>query len=242
MADRENRTGIYEMPNEPKMADFFRIQLRDAALQLRSHSVARVLAYNPATQTASLSVDILQIIKDHFTPPTPAFPNPVKPQAPVLLQNIKVAWPRTGTGYITFPLLPNDTGELHVQDRSIDQWRLTGIPSDPKSAFIHMLGDSVFHPNLFPDTMPIAPPTSLFATVIEGPAINLGPAAVLGVARMTDPITLASMATLAAALLAWVPVPNDGGAALKVTLAAFLALPTPEMGTITGASIKVSSE
>ena len=242
MADRQNRTGQFELPNKPELEDLFVVQLRACLLALRSHSVARVLAYDPATQTASLSVDILQIIKDHFTPPSVNNPNPTKAQTPVLLENIKVAWPRTSTGYITFPLVPNDTGELHVQDRSIDQWRLTGIPTDPKSAFLHMLGDSVFHPNLFPDANPITPPTSLVATVIEGPLINLGAGATLGIARLTDPITLSSMATLHAAITAWVPAPGDGGTALKTALAAFLALPTPSVGSITGASLKASSE
>jgi hypothetical protein len=43
MTTQEQRTGINEVPNNPELADLFRTQLREAALQLRTHSVARVV-------------------------------------------------------------------------------------------------------------------------------------------------------------------------------------------------------
>jgi len=235
MADRSNRTGPYEKPNEPQLEDLFRVQLREMALQLRSHSVARVIAYDPATQTASVSVEILQVIKDHRKEPTPANPNPVSIQDPVVLEGIPVAWPRTSSAYLTFPLAPGDTGELHVQDRSIDLWRQAGAPVDPISAFIHMLGDAVFHPNIFPSTLPITPPTSLVATVVEGPEVHLGRGAVnlVALANLVDGI-ISTLDTVFR--VAWVPVPNDGGAALQAAyLAAFPVAPTTVAATKTRA-------
>ena len=80
MSSRENRTGIFEMPNTPELPDLFRVALRNLKLQLRTHTVATVTAYNPTTQKVSVTVDILQIIKDNYTPPTPTNPNPTKPQ------------------------------------------------------------------------------------------------------------------------------------------------------------------
>ena len=240
MSDRENRTGIFELGQNPELPDLFRVSLRELALLLRTHSVARVISYNPATQTANLSVDILQVIKDNFTPATNLNPNPVKIQTPVLLNDIKVLFPRTATGYVTFPVAPGDTGELHVQDRSIDQWRATGLPTDPVSAFAHMLGDSTFHPGLFPDTNPIVPPTSLTATVLEGPLINLGPLAALGVARETDPVAPD------AAMFAWALVVETAINALApgtfTPANSFLGTVGASFGLISGASIKVSSE
>jgi len=51
---------------------------------------------------------------------------------------------------------------------------------------------------------------------------------------------ITAMTTLQAALTAWVPVPNDGGAALKLALAGFLALP---MGSVTNMnSVKIKGE
>lgn len=212
MTARENRTGLYEMPNDPELPDLFRVQLRQAALQLSTHSVARVVAssthplgYNPATQTAAVQVEILQVVKDNFTQPNPASPNPVNLQTPVLLDGVKVKWTSTASGRFTLPLVIGDTGELHVQDRSIDRWRQTGIPSDPVSAFIHMLGDSVFHPSKLTDVDPLVPPTSQAAAVIDGPLVHLG-------ALATEPLLLGigfgtPMATYITALntasLAW---------------------------------------
>ena len=51
MSDRQSRTGLFEMPNEPEIEDLFPIQLREASLQLKTHSIARVVAYDPVTQT-----------------------------------------------------------------------------------------------------------------------------------------------------------------------------------------------
>lgn len=48
----------------------------------------------------------------------------------------------------------------------------------------------------------------------------------------------ANMTALKAAINAWVPVPNDGGAALKAALAAFLALPTENYASILSTLIK----
>lgn len=174
MSDRANRTGLYEMPPSPELPDLFRVALRDMALQLATHSVAKVLAYNPTTQTVKVEVQALAVLRDNTAQATPGTPNPTTTLAPMVLNNLKVAWPRTAAGYLTFPLVPGDTGELHVQDRSIDLWRKSGVPTNPRSAFIHMLGDSVFHPNIHQDDDPITPPTSLAAAVLEGPLVNLG--------------------------------------------------------------------
>ncbi len=47
-----------------------------------------------------------------------------------------------------------------------------------------------------------------------------------------------AMQTLQTAISTWVPVPNDGGAALKVALAAFLALPMADYSQILSTKIK----
>lgn len=47
-----------------------------------------------------------------------------------------------------------------------------------------------------------------------------------------------AMQTLQTAMNAWVPVPNDGGAALKTVLAAFLALPMADYSNILSTKVK----
>jgi len=168
---RENRTGVYEIPQQPELADLFRVALRDLRLSLRTHTPATVVSYDPATQTATVTVDALAIVKDHTTPPTVADPAPTAPQAPVVLQGVPVSWPRTAQGYLTLPLAPGDTGELHVHDRSLAAWRALGAATDPIAAWTHSLADGVFSPGLGPSSSPIAPPTDATATVLDGAAL-----------------------------------------------------------------------
>ena len=232
---RENQTGIFEIPQDPKLADLFRSALRNLKVQIRTHTVGTVTAYNATTQRADVSVDVLQVVRDNFTEPTAANPNPVATLPAVQLKGIPVAWPRAGSSYLTFPLAAGDTGEVHIQDRNLGQWIQLGEASDPVSAITHALADGVFHPNIHPDNDPITPPTDGAAAVLESDEIKLGRLAV-------DPIALATItdqifATLDGVFRAWTPVPNDGGAALKTAYLAAFASPPSSV-----ASSKVSAE
>lgn len=251
MGNRENRTGIFELGQNPELADLFRVALRNAALTLSCHTVGTVKAYNPATQKATVSVDVLQVIKDLQKSPSAADPNPVSVQDPILLTNIPVAWPRAGGGYLTFPLNPGDTGEIHVQDRTLAQWLALGKAVDPITSFAHSLADGVFHPNLHPDKDPIAPPTDQTAAVLHHDAlIKLGRAAVLGVARLTDKtspdVSMALWeAQVTAALIAMAALfnaPPGPMVSAPGTIPVFPAAPPTDLGVITSASTKSQSE
>ena len=63
MASRENRTGIFELGQDPELADLFRVALRALKLSVRTHSVGTVVSYDPAKQTASVRVDALQVLR-----------------------------------------------------------------------------------------------------------------------------------------------------------------------------------
>lgn len=188
---RENQTGVFEIPQDPKLADLFRAALRNLKVQIRTHTVGTVISYDATTQRADVLVDVLQVVRDNFTPATPATPNPVATLPPVELKGIPVAWPRAGSSYLTFPLLPGNKGEIHIQDRNLGQWIQLGQAADPVSTITHALTDGVFHPNIYPDTDPIAPPTDQAAAVLEGDAVKLGRLAALGVARLNDSTTAA---------------------------------------------------
>ena len=252
MGNRENRTGIFELGKNPELADLFRVALRGLALSLRTHTVGTVVAYNAATQRATVRVDILQVIKDLVAIPTAVDPNPTSTQTPVVLTNIPVAWPRSGGGYLTFPLAPGDTGELHVQDRTLQQWTALGQATDPVGAFTHSLADSVFHPNVHADTNPIAPPTDLTAAVLHHDLrIKLGRAAALGVARLTDTTSPgASMSVwevqVTTALVAMAALFNAApGPVLSAgpgTIPVFPTNPPTDLGVISSASTKTQSE
>ena len=214
MANRENRTGIYELGQSPELADLFRVALRAAALAIRTHTVGTVISYNPATQRARVRVDMRQVIKDFQAEPTPTNPNPTKAQDPVILDSVPVAWPQTAAGRLTFPLVAGDTGELHIQDRTLQQWLALGQPTDPVGAFTHSLGDAVFHPNIQPATS--VSPTDPTATVLDGETlVKIGANAVEFLAKAQSLISaLDGAITAAVSAAAPITPPNgDGGTA-----------------------------
>jgi len=254
---RANRTGVYELPETPELADLFKAWGRRLRLSLRTNTVATVLAYNATTQKAKVTVDILQILKV-LNPLTPgADPNQSNQEVeaqPGILNDIPVAWPRTTVGYLTFPLIPQDTGELIIQDRGLQQWlkRQEVLPVDPVQAATHALQDAVFHPGLHDNIDAIVPPTVQTATVLHGDTfIRLGRAAALGVARLTDQTsanaTMAAWITMVTAAVTTMAAPFNvappGTPVVSLGPGSVVPPIAPtDFGVITTASTKTSSE
>jgi hypothetical protein len=186
---RENRTGVFQASQNPSLAELLRIVIRQVKLSTRTHTVGQVLEYDADTQRAKVSVDILSVVADNSKLPGPGDPNPSVSQPPVVIEGIPVAWPRTSSGYITFPLNEGDKGELHIQDRSLDAWLELGDAVDPVAAWTHALGDAVFHPHIFNDSNPITPGTDQSAAVFEGDEIKIGRGASDAAARVGDTTT-----------------------------------------------------
>jgi len=216
MGNRENRTGVYEMPQSPGLDDLFRVAQRGQALAMRTHTVCTVKSYNPATQTVDVTVDIVEVVRDYQKPPTASNPAPSVEQDPVVLVGIPVAWPRTGSGYLTFPIDRGDKGELHVQDRSTERWRASGKAQDPVSMATHSLADSVFHPTDLRSSNAIQVPTDQTAAVLDHEdIIKLGRLAVEHLAK-AESLLAAVDGMITAAVLAAAPVvppAGDGGTA-----------------------------
>lgn len=255
---RQQRTGVFELPETPELYDLLRTFGRRLKLSLRTNTVGTVLTYNPATQKVKVNCDILQIVKAFTVGNAGVFEgtsnlnNDEITQPPVILDGVPVSWPRSGGGYLTFPIVPGDTGELVIQDRSLQQWLLLGAMTDPVQAATHALQDAVFHPGLHPDTDPITPATDITSAVLHHDAfIKLGRAAALGVARLTDQTSAAaSMATWITMVTAAVttmaapfnvappgtPVVSLGPGSVVPPIA-----PT-DFGVISSASTKTSSE
>jgi hypothetical protein len=192
---KEQRTGVFDLRENPSLADLFAAADRNVRVTLRTATVGKIApsaqqgltGYDPVRQLCSVLVQQLTVTSN---PDTAQGPGSVLVQPPLLLVNVPVAWPRTSSGYMTFPLGVGDSGELIVQDRSLAEWRAKGYPVDPIDNWTHNRGDAVFHPGLHSDLDTIEP-TDLLATVIEGTGlqgIKLGRQAALGVARLTDTV------------------------------------------------------
>jgi hypothetical protein len=232
--------GPYELAQNAQLLDLFRAFGRKLKLQIRTHVPASIVSYVPATNKATLLVQIQQVVKvvDITKLPVRAAgpPRGIPPNADVVIQplqlvNIPVQWPRTNLGYITFPLNAGDTGLLHVNDRSVEQWLTAGIPTEPILAFTHSLKDSVFYPGYHSDVTPITPPVDTTATVIEGtPQVKIGRTATESITKAESLLT-----ALIAAVTASATGTMDGGALFKTNLIAQLGMITPaQIGSVKG--------
>jgi hypothetical protein len=231
---RENRTGVYEAAQQLSLTELFRVALRQLRLSMRTHTMAEVLDYDPATQLARVSVEILTVVADNSKAPSPSNPNPTFTQPPVILADIPVAWPRTSSGYLTFPLNEGDKGELHVQDRSIDAWLELGDAVDPIMAWTHSLADAVFHPHVFNSSDPISPATDQDAAVIEADQIKIGRGASDAAARVGDTTDGAT------AMNVWITAITS---AVNNLTGAMPPIPEPtDFGVISSGSSKVEIE
>lgn len=244
---RENRSvDAFDLHATPALSELNRALARAIKLSIRTHIPSTVVAYDPATQTAQVTVDALPVVR--VTDPTRipkniltlkgVPPNAEAVLAPIMLSQIPVAMLSGSTGYVAIPLVPGDTGMLHVSDRSLEAWLQSGIPADPVFAFTHALKDSVFYPGLRPKAKPITPPPS--GTVLEGlPTIKLGAVAVDAVIKGTTFVALmdAMITAAVAAALPITPPSGDGGTA------AFTAFKTAwDAAKVSISSTKVSTE
>lgn len=178
------RKGIYQVPENPELSDLLRIHKRNIMLQLRTSTIARVISFNPGTQTVELTVENPPVALDPLRPNAAPLPQP-----PIVLKNIPVAFPVSGPSaapsYFTVPIKPGDTGELIIQDRDPNNWLKSGLVADPVNRATHNLAYGVFHPGVRPQAERITN-YDIVATVVEGPEIKVGRMATLAAARQTD--------------------------------------------------------
>lgn len=169
---------------------------------------ARVVTYDPATQTADLEPQIRRTLPtedgDTDTEDLPVIPN------------VPIQFPRGGgdTYAITWKLQADDFVWVHVCTVAIGNWRRTGEVSDPGDVRTHSLGSCFAVPGAAPNSKTLDQANdSDHALVIEAPLIKLGKDA-------TDFAALAALVNgnftkIKNLFNSWTPVPNDGGAALK---------------------------
>lgn len=191
---RADKTDPFALPADPDLHDLFVAWARKIQLATRTATVGTVTAYNPATQTAAVTVDILEVAR------VAEAPAPV-PRSPLLLPKVPVFFPGDGTGtnYLSLPIVPGSTGMLIVSDRSLSTWlnRAAPVPVDPVEWFTHRFASAVFVPGLTDNAHRIGTPTALDGPVLEGPVIHLGRNSVQS-AAIAEPLIAAVDAMLTA--------------------------------------------
>lgn len=203
---REKKILPLTLPPNPSLADLLDAMARAVALGINVSMPARVVTYNATTQKANLQLEFLAVMYDSREVDGESV------QDPTLVNGVPVAWPRTSGGYLTFPLVPDDTGLVVFADRSLEQWKRLGVAADPEAAWSHALQDAVFLPGLHADTDPITPATDLTAAVLESTLIKLGRTATEKGIKATT-----FEGVIDAIFAAATPVAMDGGASLLAT-------------------------
>lgn len=94
---------------------------------------ARVVAYDPATNRATVQPMVPKALADGTPLPAPA------------VQSVPVVWSQGGGATITMPLAPGDTVWLAHGSRSLDGWA-SGDNSAPDDPRMHDLSDCVAIP------------------------------------------------------------------------------------------------
>lgn len=175
-----------------------------------------VVSYDRTEQRATVRPSVRFRYRDREGAVVAYRPEPI-PNCPVL-------WPAASGSSLTFDLAVGDPVWIEFGARSLDDWLSTGGDDvTPVDLRRYAYTDAVVHPAGRPFAAPLpAAAVASGATVLRGSDVRLGDAtatAKVALASLTD----AQLSALEAVFTAWVPVPADGGAALKAALTALIA-------------------
>jgi hypothetical protein len=223
--------------SEVTLGDLLVSLRRQMRLNMHVKLPASVIAYDPLTEKAQVTIGWLEIVRNLQIPTA----NAELPQLPKII-SVRVAWEDNGIGDGSrFPIPPLTTGTVSVYDRDLSTWLATGVPVDPMFSWNHQLKDSTFKPDIRPDTVPVIPVVNPLAHVIRASALLQlgGDAALDGVARLLDGTT--PSAEMATYMNAVVTALDTIAAAVPVAIIPPVP-PAIDLGVISSASVKVLSE
>lgn len=229
-------------PGRVNLGEFMSAWQREGALKVRTIVPARVLEYHdgpPSTTKLEVSAQQIEQASDGTRVVRESF----------VLDDVPV-WQYGGTqSYIRAPLATGDTGVILVCDRSIGNWRTDGLAHPPPAPWLHNLGECVFLPGFRPDALTNQPlPATMGGLVIEAQTIQLGVAALLAAARVTDPVAasaamIAFASAISAAFTALGAIPtNAPAAAACAAVAPLQAAAMAQLGAILSGSPKTFVE
>lgn len=156
-------------PSAPEMLDAVQRHLQ---VRIRTIVPSIVIAYDPATQTATVQPAANDRMRSgEFVPKGPTPPLPV-------------AFPEGGGWSISWALLPSDRVLLLVGDRDAAGFRTLGSGYNPASARMHNVTDAFVWPGAGPSPDPITglSPTDLIIRGPGGIAMQVSPAGIISLA------------------------------------------------------------
>lgn len=176
-----------------------------------------------------------------------------------VLPNVPMLFPRSGGFFFTMPVNPGDLVTLIFNERSTDKYKsLQGRDVvDPDDFRMHSLSDAVAIPGFYPFPRRLKDSGIASNMVLgkEGGAqIHIKPdgSVHLSAENAADFVALATKVlaelstiisdvnTLKTAMAVWIPIPSDGGAALKIAAAAWFGAPIPAPSSVAATKVRAT--
>lgn len=110
--------------------------------EVRISIPAKVVSYDPATQSCSVQPLIRERVEDEA--------GEWQLERLPVIQGVPVCFQRGGGFHITFPISVGDTGLVIFSDASLDTWLSEGGEVDPGEPRAFCVNDAVFYPGLRP--------------------------------------------------------------------------------------------
>jgi hypothetical protein len=128
----------------PSMATVIVGAIEAELLELHTGLPAKVLSFDPTTQSCSVQPLLQRVLLDAYT-------GDVQPLTLPPIDNVPIQYPGGSGWVLTFPLAPGDIVYLSFCERSIDDWLSTPDGSQPTTPFFarrHDLSDAIAIPSL----------------------------------------------------------------------------------------------
>jgi hypothetical protein len=134
---------------KPSLNDVLKMSFMDMFANMNFHRIGKIENFNPATQTATISIMSKKIIVDNFQSTQKIIDIPVLSDVPVVIG-------RGQNGGITTPISQGDYVLLAFCDRDISDWQINGIITEPNNTNVNDLSDAIAIPFLYSEASPIS--------------------------------------------------------------------------------------
>lgn len=134
---------------DPGLVEILEAANRTLAARIHTSIPAKVVLYDPATNTVSAEIAVKDFVFDGD--------GERKYDDAIVFSLVPVMWPRGGGKVVRLPLIPGDTVNLLFSERSLAEWRTTGQTSEPIDSARLSNGYPVAMPGLSPDVKPLSP-------------------------------------------------------------------------------------
>jgi hypothetical protein len=191
--------------------ELLRLALEGALADVHTSCSATVVSYDAAKKRANVKLVVRNALGGDDG-------DALTYEEPIVIPNVPVVGLGSGGFFLSLPVEEGDAGRLHFAETDESQWEATGEVSNPRDLTRHGLGSCVFVPS------PRQPPATIGAYMACPSPFSFGDPAsakLLAVAEKVDQ----AINDLKSVFSGWVPVPNDGGAALKTAITTWAGTP-----------------